>query len=141
MCGGIVLLGAPTGAGRVVADLGVPTFPAEWQRLSQRSARRGEEFQREYFAEESGRAAAVSFPHLIRTGAFRHFIYLAEQRLASGPLGWRAFYAAAEAIGVNISALVKQLEAEGVLHVERSRGQSILHPQPELGDLLVRAAQ
>ncbi len=89
----------------------------------------------------AGRAAAVSFPHLIRTGAFRHFIYLAEQRLASGPLGWRALYAAAEAIGVNISALVKQLEAEGVLHVERSRGQSILHPQPELGDLLVRAGQ
>ena len=27
LCGGIVLLGAPTGAGRVVADLGVPTFP------------------------------------------------------------------------------------------------------------------
>ena len=118
-----------------------PNLTIACHRDRQRSARRGEEFQREYFTEESGRAAAVSFPHLIRTGAFRHFIYLAEQRLASGPLGWRALYAAAEAIGVNISALVKQLEAEGVLHVERSRGQSILHPQPELGDLLVRAGQ
>ena len=96
---------------------------------------------REFFAEEALRAAAASFPHLIRTAAFQRFAHLAEQRLASGPLGWSALYAAAEAIGVNISALVKQLEAEGVLHVERSRGQSILHPQPELGDLLVRAGQ
>ena len=38
MCGGSVLLGAPTGAGRVVADLGRPHIPAEWQRLILRSA-------------------------------------------------------------------------------------------------------
>ena len=116
----------------------IPNLTIACYRYRPRTARRGEEFQREYFAEEAGRAAAVSFPHLIHTDAFRQFVSLADQRLASSRLGWQVLYAAAEAIGVNISALVKQLEAEGVLHIERSRGRSMLHPQPELGDLLAR---
>ena len=116
----------------------LPNLTIACYRDRQRTDRRGKEFQREYFAEEAGRAAAVSFPHLIRTEAFRQFISLAEQRLASSRLGWQALYAAAEAIGVNISALVNQLEAEGVLHIERSRGRSMLHPQPGLGGLLAR---
>ena len=116
----------------------VPNLTIACYRYRPRTARRGEEFQREYFAEEAGRAAAVSFPHLIHTDAFRQFVSLADQRLASSRLGWQALYAAAEAIGVNISALVKQLEAEGVLHIEQSRGRSMLHLQPELGDLLAR---
>ena len=117
----------------------LPNLTIACHRDRTRSARRDEEFRREYFAEEAGRAAAVSFPHLIRSEAFRHFTYLAEQRLASEPPGWRALYTAAEDIGVNISALVKQLEVEGFLHVERSSGRSLLHPQPTLGNLLVRA--
>ena len=84
------------------------------------------------------RAAAASFPHLIRTAAFQRFAHLADRRLASGPAGWCALYAAAEAIVVNSSARVNQLEAEGVWHVERSGGRSLLNPQPGLGDLLVR---
>ncbi|MGD9934163.1 MAG: hypothetical protein AB7T37_10635 [Dehalococcoidia bacterium] len=111
-----------------------PTIACYRERLPR--ARRGGDFEREYFAEEAGRAAAVSFPHLLQIEPFRQFIYLAERRLASGSLGWRALYAAAEAIGVNVSALVKQLEVEGFLHVERSRDKSFLHPQPALGNLL-----
>ena len=116
----------------------IPNLTIACYRYRPRTAPRGEEFQREYFAEEAGRAAAVSFPHLIHTDAFRQFVSLADQRLASSRLGWQALYAAAEAIGVNISALVNQLEAEGVLHIEQSRGRSMLHPQPELGHLLAR---
>ncbi len=61
---------------------------------------------------------------------------LDKRQLASGSAGWRALYAAAEAIGVNISALVKQLEEEGVLHVERTGHGSTLYPQAKLGDML-----
>lgn len=105
----------------------------------ERSSRaRGEEFRREYFAEEAGRAAAISFPHLIQNPAFRQFVYLGERRLASSSMAWQALYASAEAIGVNISALIKQLEAEGFLLVERGGGRSTLYPQPGLGNLLVR---
>lgn len=116
----------------------IPNLHIACHRDQQVTAKRGDEFRREFFAEEAGRAAAISFRHLTQTEAFRNFICLADQRLASGSLGWRALYAAAEQIGVNISALVKQLEAEGFLHIERSRGQSVLHPQPGLGDLLTR---
>ncbi len=41
----------------------------------------------------------------------------------------------ATAVGVNIAALVTQLEAEGFLIVDRSGDRSVLHPQPGLGDL------
>ncbi len=82
----------------------------------------------------------MSFPHLIQNPDFRQFIYLGEQRLASSSMAWKALYAAAEAIGVNISSLIKQLEAEGFLLVERrAHGRSTLYPQPGLGGLLMRA--
>lgn len=119
----------------------LPNLTIACRRDRQRAERRSEEFRREFFAEEAGRAAAVSFPHLIKTDDFRQFVYLAEQRLASGANGWRCLYAAAEAIGVNISALLKQLEAEGYLAVERGAGRSTLHPQPGLGDLLRRTTR
>ena len=117
----------------------LPNLTIACHRDRTRGARRGEEFQREYFAEEAGRAAAVSFPHLFKDDAFRQFVYLADQRLASSGMAWRALYAAAESIGVNISALIKQLEAEGFLLVERRSGGSTLYPQPGLGAMLVRA--
>ena len=91
----------------------LPNLTIACHRDRQRNDRRGGEFRREYFAEEAGRAAAVSFPHLIQTDAFRQFIYLTEQRLASSRLGWSALYAAAEGIGVNISALVKHWRLRG----------------------------
>lgn len=121
---------------QAVLDGFLPNLTIACHRDRTRRAR-GEEFQREYFAEEAGRAAAVSFPHLIQNDAFWHFTSLGDQRLVSSGMAWKALYAAAEAIGVNISALVKQLEAEGFLHVERSSSGNTLHPQPGLGDLLL----
>ncbi|MDA0365507.1 MAG: hypothetical protein O2843_06525 [Chloroflexi bacterium] len=116
----------------------LPNLTIACHRQRQYTTLRGEDFQREYFAEEAGRAAAVSFPHLVRVREFRDFIYLGERGLLSSSLAWRKLYTAAETIGVNISALIKQMEAEGLLHVERSRGRSVLYPQPGLGNLLVR---
>ena len=98
---------------------------------------RGEELRREVFAEEAGRAAAVSWPHLRRAAGFRDFLDLATRGRASGTAGWPPLYRAAAAIGVNISALVTQLEAEGLLIVDRSGDRSVLHPQPGLGGLLL----
>ena len=98
---------------------------------------RGEELRREYFAEEAGRGAAVSWPHLRRTDGFRDFLDLATRGRASGTAGWPPLYRAAAAIGVNISALVRQLEAEGFLIVDRSGDRPVLHPQPGLGNLLL----
>jgi hypothetical protein len=115
-----------------------PNLTIACHRDRQGPGRPGDEFRREYFAEEAGRAAAVSFPHLMQTSAFRDFVLLADRGLASGGRGWGELYAAAEEIGVNISALVRQLEAEGFMTVERLSGQSILHPQPGLSDILAR---
>ncbi len=103
------------------------------------SRRSSEEARREFFAEEAGRAAAVSYPHLARVDAFREFFYRSQRRMASNREGWRLLYESAGAIGVNISALVKQLELDGYLTVERGAHRSILHVQPGMGDLLTRA--
>ena len=96
---------------------------------------RGEALRREVFAEEAGRAAAVSFPHLLRDPGFRDFLDGATRGRASRTAGWRTLYRAAAQIGVNISALVRQLEAEGFLRVDRSGERPVLHPQPGLGNL------
>ena len=54
------------------------------------------------------------------------------------PRGTRhELYRAAAAIGVNIAALVRQLEAEGFLIVDRSGDRPVLHPQAGLGNLLL----
>ena len=92
---------------------------------------------REYFAEEAGRAAAVSYPHLLETPAFQQFIERAQRRLASTASCWPLLYKAAEQIGVNISALTKQLQEEGLLVIERHNGRPILYPQPALWNLMV----
>lgn len=94
---------------------------------------------REYFAEEAGRAAAVSYPHLIVTPSFQQFMERAQRRLASTSNSWRLLYDAADAIGVNISALTKQLQEEGLLVIERHNGRPILYPQPALWDLMAVA--
>lgn len=128
-----------------VGDQGVfagmrPNLTIACRRDRPNTQRRNEEFRREFFAEEAGRAAAVSFPHLIKTDEFREFIYLGERGRASGSNGWRLLYAAASAIGVNISALVRQMEEEGYLTVEQRVGGGIIHPQPGLTGLLARSA-
>jgi len=41
-------------------------------------------------------------------------------------------YAAAEAIGVNITALVKQLTLEGLIAVERDGERTVVYGQPAL---------
>ena len=76
---------------------------------------------REFWAEEAGRAAAVSLPALSRSEAFVELGRLAAD--ASGPVagGWPLLYQAAEDIGVNITALVNQLRLEGLLGVAEER--------------------
>ena len=114
-----------------------PTGPVACYRDPRAGGLRGAALRREVFAEEAGRAAAVSWPHLRRTDGFRDFMDLANRGRASGTAGWPPLYRAAEAIGVNISALVKQLEAEGFVIVDRSGDRPLLHPQPGLGTLLL----
>ena len=82
------------------------------------------------------RAATTLAKFFVEEGVSAKTDRLDKRQLASGSAGWRALYAAAEAIGVNISALVKQLEEEGVLHVERTGHGSTLYPQAKLGDML-----
>lgn len=124
-----------------VFDGMLPNLAIACRRDQTTSRRSSEEARREFFAEEAGRAAAVSYPHLARTEAFREFFYRSQRRMASNAEGWGLLYAAARAIGVNISALVKQLELEGYIAVERSAQRSILHVQPGMGDLLVRTVR
>ena len=114
-----------------------PSAPIACSRDQRDGGLRGEELRREVFAEEAGRAAAVSWPHLRRAAGFRDFLDLATRGRASGTAGWPPLYRAAEEIGVNISALVRQLEAEGFLIVDRSGDRRGLHPQPSLGNLLL----
>ena len=114
-----------------------PTGPIACYRDPRAGGLRGAALRREVFAEEAGRAAAVSWPHLRRADGFRDFLDLANRGRASRPAGWPPLYRAAEAIGVNISALVRQLEAEGFVIVDRSGDRPLLHPQPGLGNLLL----
>jgi hypothetical protein len=97
-----------------------------------RVARWDEQAEREFWAEEAGRAAAVSLPALQRTNPFIELIHRAWS--ASGPVrgGFPLLYASAEAIGVNISALVKQLQFEGLIVVQKERGRSEVLVQPAL---------
>jgi hypothetical protein len=84
---------------------------------------------REFWAEEAGRAAAVSYAALARSEAFRAL--LGPRKLSNGER-WQLLYKAASNIGVNRSALVSQLELEGRIVVQKENGIHILHIQPEL---------
>ena len=91
---------------------------------------------REFWAEEAGRAAAVSFEALRRTEAFVELISLAGRNRGHVRSAWPLLYRAAEAIGVNGSALVKQLTFEGMIAVEgRGTGSQVFLQAPllELG--------
>ena len=94
---------------------------------------RRDESLREFWAEEAGRAAAVSYEALARSEAFRAFIRLRQVgSVAANGERWRLLFRAAEDIGVNISALVKQLGLEGQIVVQKEGGRQVIHPQPSL---------
>ena len=102
--------------------------------------RRGEPYdrssaqaQREFWAEEAGRAAAVSFSHLRRSTAFQELMSGDESH--SNGENWACLYRAAEDIGVNSTALSKQLQFERFITIEVVAGHRILRVQPRLGDL------
>jgi hypothetical protein len=86
------------------------------------------EAEREFWAEEAGRAAAVSLPALSRSDAFR--------ALLRGPGrnrdAWPLLYQAASDIAVNISALVKQLHLEGLIVLVKEGGRNQVYVQPAL---------
>jgi hypothetical protein len=88
---------------------------------------------REFFAEEAGRAAAVSFPHLRRSAAFQEL--MAPNARRTNGRSWQCLYKAAEDIGVNSNALVKQLQLEGHISIEIQAGRRILLVQQSLGVL------
>jgi hypothetical protein len=92
---------------------------------------------REFWAEEAGRAAAVSFQALARSTAFNALIV--EEKLDNGT-AWRLLYEAAHDIGINASALVKQLGYEGYLTVETRGSRREIIRQPSLRLLGRRAA-
>ena len=79
---------------------------------------------REIWAEEAGRAFAVSWPHLKKSAAFQELLGFAGRR--EGREAWRLLYLAARDIGVNSTALVKQLTLEGVITVAQENGRRLL---------------
>ena len=87
---------------------------------------------REFWAEEAGRAAAVSHEALSRSDAFRELLDLGAR--AHGPVrqGWPLLYKAAGDIGVNISSLVKQLTLEGAIAIA---GKNDVVVQPRLPEV------
>ncbi len=87
---------------------------------------------REFWAEEAGRAAAVSLPALRQSAAFLELLDLAGRSPGPVPGAWPLLYRAAEDIGVNISALKTQLTLEGLIVVDSVGGKSVVHVQPTL---------
>lgn len=73
---------------------------------------------REIWAEEAGRAAAVSIAALKRTAPFQELMELGRRSRGAVRAGWPLLYRSAEAISVNPSALVKQLSLEGLIAIE-----------------------
>lgn len=117
------------------AQEALPGFDVARKIACSRSMRRGtsgEERAREFWAEEAGRAAAVSIVALARSASFREVIRLGERAGGRPVNGFPLLYRAAEDIGVNISALVKQLTCEGKLSVARESGRNLIVVQREL---------
>ncbi len=93
-------------------------------------------FLREFFAEEAGRAAAVSGVALTQSDAFMQFVRLANLGLGTSPKTWPLLYRAATDIGVNISALVRQLELQGYVITARENGRNVLYAQASIENVL-----
>ena len=71
--------------------------------------------EREFWAEEAGRAAAVSIEALRRATPFCELMELGRTNRGPVRAGWPLLYRSAEAISVNPTALVKQLSLEGLI--------------------------
>ena len=95
-----------------------------------------EECKREFWAEEAGRAGAISHAALAQSDAFRALTKFASHSSVSNAESWRLLGQAARDIGVNPTALVKQLRLEGWITVETQGGRKILQLQPRLNDWL-----
>jgi hypothetical protein len=113
---------------------GPPPQVACYRALTSRPRLSAEAIEREFWAEEAGRAAAVSMAALRRTEPFREFMRAALLPGGAVSRGFPLLYAAAEAIGVNISALVKQLTLEGLIAVEGDGDRKFVYRQPALMD-------
>ena len=86
---------------------------------------------REFWAEEAGRAAAVSHEALADSGAFRELCELAARSQGAIAQAWPLLYRAAADIGVNITALTRQLSLEGRISLQGPGGREV-HVQPAL---------
>ena len=92
--------------------------------------------EREFWAEEAGRAAAVSFVALARSESFQTLCEIASRVTGPVPGGFPLLYEAAKEIGVNITALVRQLTLEGRIEVRQESGRRAVYVQPSLIQLL-----
>lgn len=86
---------------------------------------------REFLAEEAGRAAAVSFFHLWRSAAFQEL--MGNHPCLPNRERWDLLYQAADDIGINSSALVRQLQLEGYIGIDHVSERRVLRVQPTLG--------
>jgi hypothetical protein len=80
---------------------------------------------REFWAEEAGRAAAVSHPALATSPAFCELLFVAGRSGGRVKQGWPLLYQAAHDIAVNSTALVKQLRLEGLIVTPKDTSQGI----------------
>jgi hypothetical protein len=85
-----------------------------------------EEKGREFWAEEAGRAAAVSISALKRTAPFQELMELGRRSNGAVRAGWPLLYRSAEALFVNPTALKTQLSLEGYIAIEG--GQVLVQP-------------
>ena len=88
--------------------------------------------EREFIAETAAIAAAIAGADLRRCAAFAEFRQLAARGGELGGSGWRLLYRTAEAIGVNISALVTYLAQRGFIMVVPGGGKQQLMAAPQL---------
>ena len=103
-------------------------------KTSAKRATGGSEWVREFWAEEAGRAAAVHYSSLARLDAFRSFVSMNPSM--PNRQRWSHLYEVAKDIGVNISALVTQLELEGRIAIERQDGRSVVQVHLEMQQVM-----
>lgn len=109
----------------------LPGFETEAQVVCRRGLAQSinsAEVEREFWAEEAGRAAAVWLPALAESEAFQELLTTPGRN----PHGWPLLYRAASDIAVNISTLAKQLELEGLIVRVREGDRTAVYVQPAL---------
>jgi hypothetical protein len=99
-----------------------------------------DEYFREIWAEEAGRAAAVSYFHLYRlyrSDAFQSFLSLCKRGgKRTNAERWRLLALSAKQIGVNRTALNRQLNLEGLIEIRKVSNSTVVYPTPNLPSLL-----